>query len=235
MNRKSLFVTALGSALGLGVVVASVAIAEPSKANKPSGEAAARTAAQPEMKLPPGWTAEDMQACMAAGTPGKMHEFLAKEVGTWQGKTTMWMPGASEAMSGECTMTVTSMWDGRYVKGEMSGELPGMGPYSGEGLKGFDNVAGRLVSTWADSHSTGIMYGTGDLSKDGKTMKWQFNHHCPVTKKQVVMRQVETITGPNTRTMEMFGPDPKTGKEHRMMRIELTRKQGGEARAKAGR
>ena len=47
------------------------------------------------MQLPPGWTAEDMQAMMAAGTPGKMHEHLAKDVGMWQGKTTMWMaPGA---------------------------------------------------------------------------------------------------------------------------------------------
>src|SRR5688500_2210159 len=174
MNRN-MFVTALGSAMGLGIAAASIAVAEPSKANKPAGEAAAQAAAQLEMKLPPGWRLEDMQACMAAGTPGKMHEFIAKEVGAWQGKTTMCMPGSSEARTGEWTMTGTSMWDGRYVKGEMSGELPGMGPYSGEGLKGFDNVAGRLVSTWADSHSTGIMYGTGDLSKDGRTMKWQFN------------------------------------------------------------
>lgn len=233
MNRQNLFATVLGSAFGLGLgVAAAAALAEPSQqSNKPAGEAAAQTAAQPEVKLPPGWTAEDMQACVAAGTPGKMHEFLAKEVGSWQGKTTMWMPG-SEPMTGQCTMTVTTMWDGRYVKGEMSGECPGMGPFSGEGIKGFDNVAGKLVSTWVDSQSTGIMFGTGEASKDGKTTHWKFNYHCPVTKKPVVMRQVETITGANARTMEMFGPDPKTGKEFKMMRIDLSRKQPAEARAK---
>ena len=30
----------------------------------------------PEMKLPPGWTEEDMKACMAAATPGKMQALL---------------------------------------------------------------------------------------------------------------------------------------------------------------
>jgi hypothetical protein len=38
------------------------------------------------------------------------------------------------------------------------------------------------------------------------------------------MRQVETITGPTTKTLEMTGADPKSGKEFKMMSIELTRK-----------
>jgi hypothetical protein len=38
------------------------------------------------------------------------------------------------------------------------------------------------------------------------------------------MREVETVTGPNSKTLEMFGTDPKSGKEFKMMRIELTRK-----------
>ena len=37
------------------------------------------------------------------------------------------------------------------------------------------------------------------------------------------MREVETITGPNTKTLEMFGTDPKSGKEFKMMSIELTK------------
>ena len=43
-------------------------------------------------------------------------------------------------------------------------------------------------------------------------------------KKLVTMREVETITGPNSKTLEMFGPDPKTGKEYKMMVIEYTKK-----------
>jgi hypothetical protein len=40
------------------------------------------------------------------------------------------------------------------------------------------------------------------------------------------MRETETTGGDdgNTKTFEMIGPDPKTGKEYKMMRIELTKK-----------
>jgi hypothetical protein len=178
----------------------------------------------PEFKLPPGWTEADLQACMLAGTPGKMHQHLAAGVGVWQGKNTLWMFPGAEPMQTECTATVTTFMDGRYVKCEMSGEMPGMGPYKGFGLYGFDNVSGKFVSTWLDNHSTGLMNGTGELSEDGKTLTWQYSMNCPITKKPTVLREVATITSATTKTLEMYGQDPKGGKEFKMMRIELSKK-----------
>lgn len=70
MNAKNLLPATLVALIGSITIAASVAIAD-----APSDSTAAGA---PELKLPPGWTAEDMQACMLAGTPGKMHEFLAK-------------------------------------------------------------------------------------------------------------------------------------------------------------
>ncbi len=216
MNSVKLFVAGCLVAVGLATVVGSIAVAEPSKDQQPAG--------QPEMKLPPGWTQADMQACMAAATPGKMHEQLAKSVGTWQGKNTMWMyPGAEPATS-ECTSTVTPFLDGRFIKIEMSGDMPGMGPYNGFGIMGFDNVSQKLVSTWTDNCSTGIMNGTGEMSSDGKTLTLNYTYNCPITKKPVTMREVETITGPDTKTLEMYGADPKSGKEFKMMSIEFMKK-----------
>jgi hypothetical protein len=215
MNRSTLFAALL---VGAFIVVGAIGItfAEPSKDTK--------AGAAPEVKLPPGWTQADMQACMLAGTPGKMHEHLAKGAGTWQGKQSMWMPGSTDAMTSQCSSTITPIMDGRYTKVEVSGEMPGMGPYTGLGIYGFDNVSQKFVSTWIDNHSTGTMIGTGELSPDGKTLAWQFTYNCPITKKPTVMRQVETCTGENAMTIEMFGPDPKSGKEFKMMTIELTRK-----------
>jgi hypothetical protein len=217
MKCKKLFAPVLIVALGL-VAIVSIVIAEPSKD--------AKTAGQPEMKLPPGWTEDDMKACAMAGTPGKMHEHLAKSAGVWQAKTTMWMAPDTEPMTSEGSSKVKTIMDGRYIKCEMDGEMPGMGPYKGLGFYGYDNISKKFVSVWLDNHSTGIMQGTGELSEDGKTLTWKYTHNCPITGKPTVMREVETITGPDTRTLEMFGPDPKTGKEHRCMRIELTRKPG---------
>lgn len=217
MKRGNVVVRSGLIVLVLGVVVAgSLSIAD-----APAKDAAK----QPEMQLPPGWTAADMQACMLAGTPGKMHELLARDAGEWQGKCSMWMPpGGGEPMTSAVTSTAAPILDGRFLKVEVAGEMPGMGPYSGHGLYGFDNVSQKFVSTWIDNHITGIMYGTGEVSPDGKKLTWTYNYNCPVTKKPAVIREVETITGPNTKTLESFGADPKSGKEYQMMRIELTRK-----------
>ena len=125
---------------------------------------------------------EDMQACMLAATPGKMHQHLAKEAGVWNGKTTMFMPGAEPATS-ECVSTITPIMDGRYIKCEIKGDMPGMGPFEGFGIYGFDNVSQKFVSSWIDNQGTGMMNGTGELSDDGKVMSWKFTFNCPVTKK----------------------------------------------------
>jgi hypothetical protein len=216
MNCKKLFAPALIIVACLVAAVASIALAQESRDAQP--------AAQGEFPLPPGWTEADVQAMMLAGTPGKEHEFLAKGVGEWQGKVTMWMYPDAEAMQSECTYTVEPMMDGRYFKCEITGDMAGMGPYHGFGIYGFDNVSRQFVTTWLDNHSTGIMNGTGKQSDNGKTITWTFSHNCPITKKPVVMREIETITGPDTKTLEMFGPEPKSGKEFQMMRIEFAKK-----------
>jgi 4-hydroxy-2-oxoglutarate aldolase len=63
-----------------------------------------------------------MKAGMDAVTPGKQHELLARSVGTWSGKSTMWMyPGAQPVVS-DTTATVTSILGGRFIKTQMTGE-----------------------------------------------------------------------------------------------------------------
>ena len=202
-------------------LVASLAIAaDATKDAKPSAGAELKI---PEMKLPPGWTEDDMKACMAAGTPGKMQELLVNEQGEWQGTSTMWMaPGAPE-MSAPVTTTITPMMNGRYTKVEYNSEMPGMGPFSGFGVFGFDNVSQQFVCTMVDSQSTGMVRGTGELSDDGKQIAWKFTYNCPITKKPAVMRQTESVGG-KTKKLEMWGADPKSGKEFQMMRIEMTKK-----------
>jgi hypothetical protein len=225
MNCKKLFALSLILAMGMLIVIGSSAIAQPSKDSK-------QPAGQPEMQLPPGWTEADMQACMAAGTPGKQHEQLAKNVGVWQGKNSMWMAPDTSPMNSECVATYTPMMDGRYIKCEIAGDMPGMGPFNGFGLYGFDNVSQQYVLTWVDNCGTGIMSGTGQLSSDGKTLTWTCTYNCPIQKKPVTMREIETITGPNSKTLEMYGIDPKSGKEFKMMEIAFTRKPGGQAGAR---
>ena len=176
MSVKKLLSLVFVAAVGLAVI-GSLAIADASKDEK------APASLPPEMKLPPGWTMEDMKACILAGTPGKMHEHLTNEAGVWNGKTTMFMPGTEPATS-ECVSTITPIMDGRFIKCEIKGDMPGMGPFEGFGIYGFDNVSQKFVSSWIDNHGTGMMNGTGELSDDGKVMSWKFDFNCPITKKR---------------------------------------------------
>ncbi len=201
---------------GVAVVAGSMVIAQPGKEAKPAG--------QPEMQLPPGMTMEDVQACMEAATPGEMHAWLAEGEGEWTGQSKMWMAPGTEPMVSECTSTVTPMMDGRFIQCEIESEMPGMGPFNGFGIYGFDNVSEQFQSTWVDNFGTGMMTGTGELSSDKKTLTWTFTYNCPVTKKPTVMREIERRTGPDTMVLEMYGTTPGTKEEFKMMEISFTRK-----------
>jgi hypothetical protein len=216
MSRKKLFASSLVAAFGLAVAVVSIAHADPAKDTKPAG-------LPPDFKLPKGWTLEDLQTCMAAGMPGEMHKKLAQDIGKWKGTQKMWMGPDSEPSKSDCTSTVTPLMEGRYVKVDFASEIPGMGAYTGLGVVGYDNVSKQFQATWIDNHGTGISFGKGELSPDGKTLTINYEFTCPLTRKAATMRQVETYKSANSKVMEMFGTDPKSGKEYKMMSIEMTK------------
>lgn len=203
-----------GALVGAGSF-ALVSAQSPSQDSQPPGE--------PPFELPEGWTMEDMMVFAEAGTPGPMHEFLAESAGTWHAETTMWMAPDADPVTSTGTSTSTTIMDGRFVKVDMAGEMPGMGPYNGMGLYGYNNSTEEFQSIWIDNHSTGMMRGTGELSDDKKTLTWDFTYYCPLRKKQCKLREIERITGENTKTLEMHGSDAKTGEEYKMMEIKFTR------------
>ncbi|MCW5775693.1 MAG: DUF1579 domain-containing protein [Phycisphaeraceae bacterium] len=206
--------------VGAVAVCGSLSLGQATHTDKPGS---LKPTAQPEQALPGGMSEADMQACIEAATPGKMHEYLTQAVGTWTGKVKMWMAPGTEPVESVCTTTITSLMDGRFIKTETEGELVGMGPFVGFGINGFDNVSQQFQGTWIDNFGTGMMTGTGGLDKDGKTLNWKFSYNCPITKKPIVMREVERRTSKDTMILEMFGQDLATGKEYKMMEIAYTR------------
>ncbi|HRP61705.1 MAG TPA: DUF1579 domain-containing protein [Phycisphaerales bacterium] len=217
MNRRVSIV------VGLMAVSASVAFAQNLQDRKPASPPD-KPGLQDALQPPPGMSEADMMACIEAATPGAMHQHLAKSIGVWHGKSTMWMAPDTEPMHSECISTVTAIMDGRFFKVEIEGDMPGMGAFSGMGIYGFDNVSQKFQSTWLDNMSTGMMIGTGELSSDSKTLSWNFTYNCPITKKPHVMREIERMTGADTKTLEMHMTDPISGKEYKMMEIVFTRK-----------
>lgn len=116
------------------------------------------------------------------------------------------------------------IFGGRYQSTTHKGNMMGM-PFEGMSITGYDNATKKFVSTWVDSWSTGIMNMSGDWNAGTKTltMTGTMPDICRPGK-MCSLKEVITVVDDNTQKMEMYGPDNKTGKEFKMMEINMSRK-----------
>ena len=184
--------------------------------------------ASTEVKKEEAWVPVDsatmMKAMMDYGTPGKMHEMMASWNGTWNADMTVWEYEGAAPQKYTSTVVNTMMVGGRYQSSKHTGIMMGM-PFEGLSTTGYDNAAKQFVSSWVDNWGTGIMMMKGPWNESAKTLtlSGSMSDICRPGK-ECSMREVFTIIDANTQKMEMYGPDPKTGKEMKMMDINLTRK-----------
>ena len=172
----------------------------------------------------PEMTAEqkaEMEAYTKAGTPGAPHKAMAATVGTYATRVKSWHEPGQPPMEESGTATRTMALDGRVLVEEFKGSMMGM-PFTGHGMRGYDNVTGKHWSTWMDSMSTGLMVSEGTCDEKGAcsfTGSW----NDPVKKAPVTARMTSRWTSPTVEVFEMYGPG-RDGKEMKMMEITYTRK-----------
>lgn len=67
-----------------------------------------------------------------------------------------------------------------------------------------------MKGTWDDGSKTLTLTGTmPDITRPGKECK---------------LKETFKVVDDNTQIMSMYGPDPATGKEYKMMEMKMTRK-----------
>ena len=82
----------------------------------------------------------------------------------------------------------------------------------------------QFTSSWVDTWSTGIMNMSGPWDASSKTLT--LTGTTPDINrpgKECSFKEVFKVVDDNNQVMEMYGPDPKTGKEYKMMEIKMTR------------
>lgn len=164
------------------------------------------------------------KAWMEFATPGDMQKMLAKSDGKWIGETTSWMENDAKPEKSISEATNKMIFEGRYQVSEHKGNMMGM-PFEGMSIVGYDNAKKKFVSTWIDNMGTGIMHSEGDWNASKKTIEFKGQMTDPARPKtNCEIREVYTFVDDNTHTLEMFAPDPKTGKEFKTMDIKFTRK-----------
>ncbi len=155
--------------------------------------------------------------------PASKHEFLAQHIGEWTGTLRTWPRPGSPPVESECTMTVSSMLEGRFIRVETSAEIPGVGPFFGLGVHGFDNSTQRFQGSWIDSLHAGVLSGTGELDADAGTLAWTITFLSPLTKQPTTLRRIERRTGKDAMSIEFIETDPASGAERRSIEMTLTR------------
>ncbi|HMK16579.1 MAG TPA: DUF1579 domain-containing protein [Chitinophagaceae bacterium] len=164
-----------------------------------------------------------MKNYMEYATPGEPHKMLAKSNGTWNGEVTMWMAPDAAPSTSKATMVNKMVMDGRYQVSETKGNMMGM-PFNGMSTTGYDNSKKVFMSTWIDNFGTGIMKMEGPWNEATKSTTLTGKMIDPSTGRECDFKEIYTIIDDNNQKMEMYGPDPKTGKQFKTMEIKLTRK-----------
>jgi len=223
MERSTLktlcLVVALAALVAVPALTAYAAeppAAKPAAAATPAAPAAGATATPEEQKM--------MDAMMKAGTPGKPHQELAKQAGSWDLAVKAWMKPGAPPQESKGTAERTMILGGRVLSEKVTGDpMGGMGPFEGFGLSGFDNVSGKYWGTWTDNMGTGVMMSTGTCSEKTSTCTFKGSYMDPMTKKAKQTRMVEHWDGAD-KAVVSFYESGKDGKEARTMEITYTRK-----------
>jgi hypothetical protein len=155
-------------------------------------------------------------------TLGPQHKQLARMAGDWTYTNKMWMAPGQPPMDSAGTMHADLVFGGRYVEHHWKGKFMNM-QFEGRGTEGYDNVTKQYVNTWIDNMGTGVMSSTGTCDDAGKTCTYNGMGSDPMAGKQTPVRSVITWVDGDTFTNEMYGNDPASGKEMKMMEITAKR------------
>ena len=183
-------------------------------------------AVKEEEKKPAEWIPIDSnmmnKAWAESMTVGEPHKMLAKANGTWTGETTMWMANGAPPQTSTSTAVSKMIYNGLYQQTTHSGNMMGM-PFEGTSTMGYDNLKKEYFSTWIDNMGSGIMIMTGQYDAATKKFNLSGTTKC-MNGQDATMREVFTLVDDDHQLLEMYGPDPATGKEYKNMEIKYTRK-----------
>jgi len=164
---------------------------------------------------------EMMAAMERMGAVLPQHKQLEYFVGDWKATSTLWMDPKAPPVKSEGKSSAKAIFGGRYIETTYDGSMMGQ-PFSGKGVMGHDNLAGKFVNTWMDSMSTGvwISYGSYDKAQNSYTFHGKMDDPMKAGSK-VDVRAVVKITDPTHYAFEWY--ESHGGKENKTMQIDYVK------------
>lgn len=152
----------------------------------------------------------EMEAYVAAGTPGENHKRLNALAGKWDGVFKIYMEPGQEPMISRGTVTRNWILDGRFLQ-ETVEATSDWGPFSGIGFFGYDNVDQQYEIVWMDSMSTGIYSETGTFDAEKNLLQTQGTNRDPASGRVINSWGKLDLSDPNEHVYVGYinGPDGK--------------------------
>lgn len=162
---------------------------------------------------------EDLAALTIPGAP---HELLEGTVGEWILTIRIWRTPDTEPV--ETTGSAVGRWilGDRFVETTYQGEIMER-PFEGLRIEGYEKAAENYVSTWRDNLGTHTLVFRGNCVDDCKVREMVASFLDPVSKTQLRIKGVTTLTSNNSYSYESFIIMPD-GTEFKNMELEATRR-----------
>lgn len=203
------------SALAFLAGRASTASLEPAVSAADPGVRIAAFQPEDEAAVPP-----EMEAMFEAGMPTEEHEILARFVGQWHADMAMSMPDGSQ-MRSTAALNGISMFEGRFVGQEMSGNLFGR-PFEGYALYGYSRSSGEYQAIWFDSMSTHIYMSRGQYDAENDRLVLHGQEPDPSSGALIDYRDEIEFTSDDEHTFTRYYTMPDAG-EFVGFQVEYTR------------
>jgi hypothetical protein len=150
------------------------------------------------------------------------HKLLQKGVGTWDAIVKVWPQPNAQPLESKAVEKNELLPGGLWLLSRFDGDFGGM-KFHGVGQLGYDPQQKKYVGTWIDNMSPYLMVTKGDYDAATKTVTETGETRDPATHQVMKIKNVSRQIDDNTRTLEMYTPDPD-GKEYKMMEITYKRR-----------
>jgi hypothetical protein len=145
--------------------------------------------------------------------PTREHRLLREHVGTWKVACTYFKDPTQPPMEVSGTETIEMLGE-FWTRSLFTADL-GAFTIMGSATVGFDPGRGKWISTWIDNGQPVLFHFEGELDEETGVLEMSGEGPSPVDGQTTTYRTVETVVGPDERTVDMYVRLP-TGDEMQM-------------------
>jgi hypothetical protein len=155
--------------------------------------------------------------------PTKEHEALARDVGVWDGDSSMWTSADAPPLKSKGVET-NRMLGGFWLVSSYEGDMLGQ-KFTGQMSLGYDPVKKKYVGVWVDSVSPHLQMLEGDWDEATRTMTLTMSGTDFATHQPMTANLTTRYLNDDAKVFEMYAPsEADPAKMQKVMEVKYQRR-----------